>query len=86
MLAIPAALVGALPLAAAVVYVAAAMNWGAGAPWQLVVLVAGGGMGIVSAGALAVALAAVAAVVKAALTRPGEAVGAAPQGTPRGRP
>jgi hypothetical protein len=78
-LAIPVALVALLPLAAVVLHVAGALDWGASAPWQLVVLTAGGGLGLLSAVALAVALVATLGVVAASL-------GAAPQSRDRGRP
>lgn len=67
-LAIPVALLAALPFALALAHVAAALDWGASAPWQLVVLVAGGGLGFVSAAALLAALGATIGVVRAALT------------------
>jgi Peptidase family M28 len=84
--AIGAALVAALPMLALVLHVADALDWGATTPWQLVVLVAGGGLGFLASASLAVALVAVVAVVRAAL-RPGRrSLGAAPQPPPRGRP
>ena len=80
------ALVAAVPVAAVVVHVAGALDWGAAGPWQLVVLIAGGGLGFLAAAALAVALIAVIAVVRSALVSRGPGVGAAPQAAPRGRP
>jgi hypothetical protein len=64
--AVPAAAIALLPLVAALVHTAAALDWGGSAPWQLVVLIAGGGLGWWSVGATVVALAGVAAVVRAA--------------------
>jgi len=80
------ALVAAIPVTAVVLHVAGALDWGASTPWQLVVLVAGGGLGLFATASLAVALAAVVAVVRAALRSPSSALGAAPQTAPRGRP
>ena len=71
-LAIPVALIAALPLAATVLHVAGALDWGAGTPWQLTVLVAGGTPGFVASISVAVAVVAVLAVVGAAW-RPGGA-------------
>jgi hypothetical protein len=85
-LAIPAALLAAVPMAAVVWSVTGALGWGGGAPWQLVVLVAGGGLGLIAAAAIAVALAAVVAVTRSALRRPDRSVGAAAQERYRGRP
>ena len=81
-LAIPVALIAAVPLMAVLVHVAGALDWGAGTPWQLVVLVAGGGVGVISAAALAVAIAATIAVTRAGLG----SLGAAAQAPSRGRP
>jgi hypothetical protein len=80
------ALVAAVPVTAVVLHVAGALDWGASTPWQLVVLVAAGGLGLFATASLAVALAAVVAVVRAALRSPSAALGAAPQTAPRGRP
>jgi hypothetical protein len=63
-LAAPVALIACVPLAIAFVHVASALDWGGSTPWQLVVLIAGGGLGLVSAAALAVALAGLAALVR----------------------
>ena len=84
-LAVPVAAAAAVPLVAVVVHVGSALDWGAAAPWQLVVLVAGGGVGILWAASLSVALAAVAAVVATAL-RSRSAMGGDPQARSRGRP
>ena len=67
---VPLALAALLPLAAVVLHVAGTLDWGATTPWQLVVLVAGGGMSALEAASVAVALCAVAAVVRAALRSP----------------
>ncbi len=85
-LAVPAAALAGVPMVAVVWSVAAALGWGGGAPWQLVVLVAGGGLGLIAAAAIAVALAGVVAVTRSALRRPDRPVGAAPQAPSRGRP
>lgn len=66
-LAVPAVVIGAVPLAGALVYVASELDWGASAPWQLAILTAGGGIGPVQAIGSAFVLASVAAVVTAAL-------------------
>ena len=66
-LAIPALILAAVPLLGSVVYVASALDWGASTPWQLVVLMAGGGIGPLQAVGGAFALASVAAVVTASL-------------------
>jgi hypothetical protein len=84
--AVGVALVATIPVAAVILHVAGTLDWGAAAPWQLVVLVAGGGLGMLAATSLVVALAAVIAVVRAALRSGGSAMGAAPQAAPRGRP
>ena len=42
-LVVPLLALGTVPLAAATVYVASALDWGASTPWQLAVLVGGGG-------------------------------------------
>ena len=63
-LAVPVALIACAPLVIAFVYVASELDWDGSAPWQLVVLVAGGGLGLISAAALAVALAGLAALVR----------------------
>jgi hypothetical protein len=65
--AVALAVVAALPLLAVVLHVAGALDWGAATPWQLVVLVAGGGVGLLAAASLAVALVAVVAVVRSTL-------------------
>lgn len=65
--ALPATALALLPLALALATVAATLDWGASAPWQLVVLLASGGFGLLSAAGLAVCLGALAAVVVAAL-------------------
>lgn len=80
------ALVAALPVTAVVLDVAGALDWGASTPWQLVVLIAGGGLGLFATASLAVALAAVVAVVRATFRSGTSALGAAPQTAPRGRP
>ena len=67
-LALPAALLALLPLAAAVIYVGGVLDWGATMPWQLVLLVAGGSFGPFTAVCLMAALAALAAVVRTALS------------------
>jgi hypothetical protein len=67
-LAVAFALAALLPLAAVVLHVAGSLDWGGTTPWQLVVLVAGGGVGAVSAAAIAVALCGMAGVVRAAAT------------------
>ena len=85
-LAVPAALIAAVPMAAVVLSVAAALGWGGATPWQLVVLIAGGGLGLIAAAAIAVALAAVIAIARSALRSPDRPVGAAPQAPSRGRP
>jgi hypothetical protein len=85
-LAVPVSLVAAVPMAAVVLSVAGALGWGGTTPWQLVVLVAGGGLGLIAAASIAVALAAVIAVTRSALGRPGRPLGAAPQAPSRGRP
>ncbi len=67
-LAVPALVLAAVPLAAALAYVASALGWGVSAPWQLAVLTAGGGIGPVEALGGAFVLASAAAVVAAALS------------------
>jgi hypothetical protein len=84
--AIGLAVVAVLPLLAVVLHVAGELDWGATTPWQLVVLVAGGGLGFLAAVALSVALFEVVAVVRAAIRSRGTALGAAPQTPPGGRP
>lgn len=79
-LAVPFSLLLALPLALALLHVAAALDWGASAPWQLVVLAAGGGLPVVEVTATLLTLAAAAAVARAAL-----ASGVGPVGGPAGR-
>jgi hypothetical protein len=69
-LAVPVALVAAVPLTATVLHVAGALGWGARTPWQLAVLVAGGTPGLVASAAVAIAAVAVLAVIRAAW-RPG---------------
>ncbi len=66
-LAVPVTLLAALPLAAALIYVASALDWGASSPVQLAALMAGGGVGFVQAIGGAFALSSVAAVVTASL-------------------
>jgi hypothetical protein len=85
-LAVPAAVAGAVPLAATVLHLATTLDWGLTTPWQLVVLVAGGGLGLFSAAAIVVALGATVAVVEAAQRAPRPSLGAPPQAGPRGRP
>lgn len=64
----PAVLCFALvPLLVCVGYLASALDWGLSAPWQLVALTAGGGLGAVQVAATLLALTWVAAVVRAAL-------------------
>ena len=65
-LAIPVALAAVAPIVAATIHVASALDWGVTTPWQLVVLVAGGGLGLLEAAAIALALGATVAVVQAA--------------------
>ncbi len=81
-LALPVAAIAALPLVAVLLHVAGALDWGASAAWQLVVLVAGGGVGVIPAASLAIAIAATVAVVQSGLG----ALGAASQAPSRGRP
>ena len=83
-LAVPVALVALLPMVAAILHVAGALDWGSATPWQLVVLVAGGGLGVVGAAAVAVALASVLAVVRASWGQAPQA--RSPQARSRGRP
>ncbi len=59
-----------LPVLAAVIEVASALNWGASAPWQLVVLVADGQVGLLVSLAFVLAWASPAASLVAARTRP----------------
>lgn len=59
--------VAAIPLLGSIVYVASTLDWGVSAPWQLAVLMAGGGIGPVEAIAGAFVLASVAAVARAAM-------------------
>jgi hypothetical protein len=84
--AIALALLAAVPVLAVVLHVAASLGWGASTPWQLVVLVAGGGLGLLATASLAVALVAVIAVVRSALRAGRPTVGGTPQAAPRGRP
>jgi hypothetical protein len=63
-LVVPVAALAALPLVACVLHVAGALDWSGSTPWQLVVLVAGGGLGLIPAAAILVALAGVAAVIR----------------------
>lgn len=72
-LALPALAVGALPLLAALVYVASELDWGASTPVQLAALMTGGGIGPVQAIGCVFALTSVAAVVSAALATAGTA-------------
>ena len=65
--ALPALALAAVPLVAALVYVASELDWGASAPLQLAALMAGGGIGPAQAIAGVFALSSVAAVVTAAL-------------------
>jgi hypothetical protein len=78
-LAVAAGAVACVPAAAVLLHVAGALEWGSSAPWQLVVLVAGGGIGLLAAGAVTLALAGLGGVIRAGLR-------AAPQARPRGRP
>ena len=66
-LVMPALVVGALPLAIALVYVASELGWGASTPLQLAALMAGGGIGPVQAIGCVLTLTSVAAVASAAL-------------------
>jgi hypothetical protein len=66
-LVMPLLIVGALPLAAALIYVASTLDWGASLPLQVATLVAGGGIGAIQAIGAAFALASVAAVAVSAL-------------------
>ncbi len=92
-LAIPVSLLAAVPLLAAFIYVASALDWGSSAPWQLTVLMAGGGIGPLQAIGSVFVLASVAAVVVGALSTAREAKapgsrrenpGSGPQSAPRG--
>ena len=67
-LALPVASLAAVPLVAAVVYVASTLEWGASLPVQLAALMAGGAIGPVQALGGASVLTSVAAVVTAALS------------------
>ena len=66
-LVLPAVLLAAIPLALAIVYVGSALDWGATAPWQLVVLMGGGGIGPAQAIGGLFALSSVAAMALSAL-------------------
>ena len=66
-LAVPVLAVAALPLAAALIYVASELDWGASTPLQLAALMAGGGIGPVQAIGGVFTLSSVAAVATAAL-------------------
>lgn len=70
-LAIPVLLIAALPLAASLVYVSSVLDWGASAPWQLAVLIAGGGIPPIQALGAAFALASVAAIALSAFATAG---------------
>ena len=63
----PLAIAALLPLAAALTHVAGRLDWGASAPWQLVLLATGGGIGPVQAASALGVLAASAALVWASL-------------------
>ena len=63
----PVLLIAALPLAGSLVYVASALDWGLSAPWQLAVLMAGGGVGPVEALGGAFVVAGAGAIVTTAL-------------------
>ena len=62
----PLLVVATLPLAAALVYVASTLDWGASLPLQLVTLMAGGGIGALQAIGAVFTLASVAAVAASA--------------------
>jgi hypothetical protein len=66
-LVMPLLIVGALPLAAALTYVASTLDWGASLPLQLATLMAGGGIGALQAIGAVFTLASVAAMAAAAL-------------------
>ena len=66
-LAVPAVMLGLLPLAAALFHVASVLEWGASTPLQLAALMAGGGIGPVQALGCLFVLASVGAVVTSAL-------------------
>ena len=66
-LVMPLLIVAALPLAAALIYVASTLDWGASLPLQLVTLMAGGGIGALQAIGAVFTLASVAAVAHSAL-------------------
>ena len=72
-LALPALALAAIPLVAATVYVASALDWGASVPWQLAVLVGGGGFEPLQVVGGFLFTASVAGVITAALgtARPG---------------
>jgi hypothetical protein len=63
----PVLVVAAIPFAAALVYVSTVLDWGLSAPWQLAVLMAGGGVGPLEAVAGSFVLASVAAVALTAI-------------------
>jgi len=65
--ALPVAGLALLPLLAAVLHVATSLAWGSSAPWQLVLLVSGGTLGLVPALAIGAALCGLAALVFSAL-------------------
>jgi hypothetical protein len=87
-----ASVLAVVPLMACVLYVASALDWGAGAPLQLAALASGGGIGPLEVLGIAFAVSAAAGVGVAALgprTRPapgpkGPGRGASPQARPRG--
>lgn len=68
--AIPVAIAAVVPVGAAAAHVAGALDWGLSAPWQMILLLAGGGAGPLETTALLALLAVAAALVWATLARP----------------
>lgn len=66
-LAVPLVVLGTVPLAAATIYVASALDWGSSTPWQLAVLVGGGGFEVLQVVGGFLFVASVAGVLTAAL-------------------
>ncbi|HYH61117.1 MAG TPA: hypothetical protein VD766_04565 [Solirubrobacterales bacterium] len=66
-LAVPLLVLGTVPLAAATIYVASALDWGSSTPWQLAVLVGGGGFQVLQVVGGFLFVASVAGVLTAAL-------------------
>lgn len=80
--AIPVAVAAIVPVAAALAHVAGALDWGLSTPWQMVLLLAGGGAGPLETAALLALLAAGAALVWATVS-PASSRGRPPQGEAR---